>query len=87
MANKDEQPETRVDSKEDVSVQDRPRDALRDSAEVFRRVGAGVVRRYLHEEVDGHAQHELGDQHHQCVKEAHPKRGASVHRRDKSIFN
>ncbi|MEO8744538.1 MAG: hypothetical protein ABI334_03140 [Candidatus Dormiibacterota bacterium] len=44
-------------------MKDRPRHALRHAAEVFRRLGAGMVLGNVDEEVRRHAEQELDDEH------------------------
>jgi hypothetical protein len=51
-----------VKDQEHRAVQDRPGHALSNAAEVFGRVGAGVVSRNVDEEVERHAQQELDQQ-------------------------
>jgi len=53
------QAKARVDDEEHMAVQDRPRDALDDAAEVFGRIRAGMIRRDGDEEVDRHPEQEL----------------------------
>jgi hypothetical protein len=51
-----------VDDEEHVAMKDRPRDALRDPAEVFGWISAGMVEGDLDEEVDRHTQQDLDDE-------------------------